>query len=189
MTNAFLKKQSQLIYTRYLENFACLAWWCESGIPKSTTVKIEFILRYVRTDPVEAIAAIPATPNRRQLLLAAVFDEILNHLRQASWAGLELGGVPIFAVMRVLHAGLLRRVNPQNARELTLQQPLKPRLHHWLNRLAPERFFMCVRVNWLDLHRKRHDDRQNSHTRTAVFVSKFSLHVRSLTSEYSPKLQ
>lgn len=131
------------------------------GIAETATEDIELVVRAVIAVSVKAIAAIPATFGRL-LLLVALFNKILNHLRQANRARLELGDrSSVLVKMRGLADGrFFRRRNSKHARKLPVKQPPEPGFQDWFGRVDPDRFSqrLGIDIDRLDLHRKRHGD-------------------------------
>lgn len=126
-------------------------------------MRIQIVFGAIGAVPIEAVAAITAAPRSTGLLLIVLFDEALHHLGQARGARLKLYRRAITAVlvkMRLLDTDLLCGGIPENIQELAFEEPLEPRLHHRLHRLA---VFRRVRIDRLDLHWERHDQRDRYH--------------------------
>lgn len=126
-------------------------------------MRIKIVFGAIGGVPIETVAALTAAPRRTGLLLIVLFDEALHHLGQARGARLKLDRRAIAAVlvkMRLLDTDLLRGGIPENIQELALKEPLEPRLHHRLHRFA---VFRRVRIDWLDLHWERHEQRDQYH--------------------------
>jgi hypothetical protein len=134
-------------------------------------VRIKIVFGAIGAVPIEAVAAVTAAPRRTGLLLIVLFDEALHHLGQARGARLKLDRRAITAVlekMRLLDTDLLRGGIPKNIQELALEEPLEPRLHHWLHRLA---VFRRVRIDRLDPHWERRDQRDQYHEKVLSSTS------------------